>query len=72
MAGKPRSVRIRQGFGQERGVSVRLAPSLKQALLDFYEETLKGYGYTKPKVVGNVLTVRFRSREMTYVAEEAR
>lgn len=70
--GKMRTITVRQGFGQERNVCSREAVSLKQALLDFYNETLKQYGYKDPKVVGNVLTVRYKRDEKTYIATEAK
>lgn len=42
---------------EDRLIGVRKATSLKQALLDYYEETLKPQGWQKPLVNGNVLTV---------------
>jgi hypothetical protein len=69
-------IEIRQDFGQGRIVATRRAASLKQALLEFYKETLTRYGYTNPKVVGNVLTVEsIRAGQepyKTYIATEAK
>lgn len=57
--------------GAARLIAVREAVSLKQALLDYFEATLRGYGYTKPKTTGNTLTVTNKQgKPQLYVALE--
>jgi hypothetical protein len=57
--------------GDGRLLSVREANSLKQALKDYFETTLRGYDWTDPKHVGNTLTVIDRmGKPRVYVALE--
>jgi len=51
-------------------LAVVKAPSQKQALLDYFDNTLKSYGYKNPKVVGNVLTVTWKRKPIKYRALE--
>lgn len=52
-------------------LGVRTATSLKQGLLDYYEEHLKPQGFVKPQVTGNVLTVTRRGRKsVTYIGKD--
>lgn len=66
-----RVVQIRR-LSDDKLLAVVAADSLKQALLDYFDRTLKGYGYKRPKVVGNVLTVTTPNfGDVDYVAKEA-
>jgi hypothetical protein len=65
-----RVVRIYRLDG-DKLLSVVRSTSLKQALLDYFERTLSGYGYKNPKVTGNVLTVTFRRKSIMYRALDA-
>lgn len=69
-ANNARPIRIyREGDGKL--LSVCEAPSLKQALKSYFENTLRGYGFTDPKHNGNILTVSDKQgRPVIYVALE--
>lgn len=72
MAGRPRCVQIRRE-SDNKLLAVQEATSLKAGLEQYFKNTLQGYGYTKPKVIGNVLTVRSKmGAEICYVATEAK
>lgn len=43
--------------GHRRLIAVRNAPTLKQALLEYFKETLAPQGCSNPKTTGNTLTV---------------
>ena len=64
-----RIVHIYREEGNKLLAVVRSA-SLKQALLDYHKYTLSTYGYTNPKVVGNVLTVTHKRKPKRYRALE--
>ena len=52
-------------------LAVVMASSLKAALAHYYENTLRGYGWTNPKHVGNTLTVTTKMKTtQLYVALE--
>lgn len=64
-----RVVHIYRQDGNKLLAVVRSA-NLKQALLDYHKFTLSTYGYTNPKVVGNVMTVTHKRRKILYRALE--
>lgn len=54
-------------------LAVKRSSSLKQALVEYYKETLKPAGYFDPGYVGNVVTVYDKySNIVQYVATEAK
>lgn len=68
-----RIVHIRRDNADGKLVAVRRASSLKQALQQYYKETLSQKGYHDPVYTGNSVTVTFRKQNSaTYVALEAK
>lgn len=68
VAKKIRTIQIFSEFVEKREprlIAVRNADSLKKGLLDYYEETLRPIGWTKPLVTGNVLTVEMKGQYRT-------
>lgn len=52
-------------------IAVRRASTLRQALLEYAKETLEPQGATRPKVVGNVLTINTKGgTTVQYIALE--
>jgi hypothetical protein len=57
--------------GDHKLLSCKEASSLREALKMYFEDTLRGYGYTQPKHVGNTLTVIGKMNQpIVYVALE--
>jgi phage tail sheath protein FI len=56
--------------GHRGVIAVKSAPSLKQALEEYFKETLAKKGCKKIKIVGNVLTVELKGRVSNYTALE--
>lgn len=52
-------------------LAVRAAETLKQALEDYFDETLQHHGYDKPKVTGNTMVVTNFAGDHRYIAREA-
>jgi hypothetical protein len=61
-------------FGEKDDLlAIIRAPTLRQALLDYAKVTLSGYGWTKPAVVGNVLTIKTKTgRVRSFTAREVK
>jgi hypothetical protein len=54
-------------IGGHRGViSVRESTTTKQALMDYYEETLKPRGVTDPNYKGNTMQVTYKGETFLY------
>jgi hypothetical protein len=75
--GKTKSVKKAAGrvvhiyrLSDRKLLAVVRSASLKQALLDYHKYTLSTYGYTNPKVVGNVMTVTHKRKQLRYRALE--
>jgi hypothetical protein len=64
-----RTIRI-YAEGHRGIIAAVSASSLRKALEQYYESTLKGYGYSRPKVVGNTLTVTTKTGPKMYLALE--
>lgn len=71
-----RIVHIHAGNRDGKLLAVRRASSLKQALQEYYKETLSTSGWTKPVYNGNILTVEAVKLGgppyATYIALEAK
>ncbi len=52
-------------------LAVRAAETLKQALDDYFDETLQHHGYTKPQINGNTMVVTNFAGDHRYIAREA-
>lgn len=52
-------------------LAVRAAETLKQALNEYYDETLQHHGYSKPQVNGNTMVVTNFAGDHRYIAREA-
>lgn len=55
----------------ERGLTtVVVAASLKDGLQQYYNNSLRGLGYTEPQYTGNTMTVELKGRIYHYNAQE--
>lgn len=66
-----RVIHIRGG-NEDKLLSSQLAGSLKEALQNYYRNTLIPQGYRHPTYNGNVLTVSIDGNARIYVATEAK